>query len=170
MERFLLAERVCGEAFLNAENNSLTRNVCCGIIPSHEEYIAMIGHLPKTTDDSGDHWEAQLRKGCLEMAILASLWRNRLYGLEILRVLEKSSSLGLAEGTLYLILSRLKAEKFVDSEWVDARSGHPRKYYWLTEAGKERVRHMGRFWVQFSANLDTLLGPVLGRKELANVQ
>jgi PadR family transcriptional regulator, regulatory protein PadR len=117
-----------------------------------------------------ERWEAQIRKGCLELAILASLWKTRLYGLEILRALEGSSRLGLAEGTLYLILSRLKAERLVDSEWVDARSGHPRKYYWLTEAGKQRLLHMAQFWIQFSGNLDALLEPVLGRKELANVR
>ena len=39
-----------------------------------------------------------MRKGCLEMAVLATLWHGRLYGLEILRVLERDSSLVLAEG------------------------------------------------------------------------
>jgi PadR family transcriptional regulator PadR len=117
-------------------------------------------------EDDADRWEAQLRKGCLEMAILASLWKSRLYGLEILRTLERSSSLGLAEGTLYVILNRLKAEGLVHSEWVDAGSGHPRKYYWLAAPGKDRLRSMARFWAVFSADLDGLLVPVLERKEL----
>jgi PadR family transcriptional regulator, regulatory protein PadR len=85
--------------------------------------------LAKIRDDYSDRWEAQLRKGSLEMAILASLWKNRLYGLEILRVLESDSSLGLAEGTLYLILGRLKAEKLVESEWVDADSGEMAQFW-----------------------------------------
>lgn len=125
--------------------------------------------MAKTAGDHADHWEAQLRKGCLEMAILASLWKSRLYGLEILRALERSSSLGLAEGTLYVILNRLRADGLVHSEWVDAGSGHPRKYYWLATSGKDRLRAMARFWSQFSGDLDDLLEPVLGRKELANV-
>jgi PadR family transcriptional regulator PadR len=104
------------------------------------------------------------------MAILASLWKDRLYGLEILRRLEGSSSLGLAEGTLYVILNRLKADGLVHSEWVDAGSGHPRKYYWLTAPGKDRLRSMARFWLRFSGDLDALLVPVLGGRELANVQ
>jgi PadR family transcriptional regulator, regulatory protein PadR len=122
--------------------------------------------LAKIADDRADGWEAQLRKGCLEMAILASLWRKKLYGLEILRALERRSSLGLAEGTLYVILNRLKADGLVHSEWVDAGSGHPRKYYWLTAFGKDRLRTMARSWGQFSADLDALLAPVLERKEL----
>jgi len=122
--------------------------------------------LAKTAEDDADRWEAQLRKGCLEMAILASLWKRRLYGLEILRTLEQSSSLGLAEGTLYVILNRLKAEGLVHSEWVDSGSGHPRKYYWIAAPGKDRLRSMARFWVVFCTDLDGLLAPVLDRKEL----
>jgi PadR family transcriptional regulator PadR len=119
---------------------------------------------PRREGEEADPWEAQTRKGCLEMAILASLWKGKLYGLEVLRSLEGRSSLGVAEGTLYVILNRLKAEGLVHSEWVDAGSGHPRKYYWLAPAGRERLRGMARFWVQFSGELDTLLEPVLGRK------
>jgi PadR family transcriptional regulator PadR len=126
--------------------------------------------LRKAADQYVERWEAQIRKGCLELAILASLWKKKLYGLEVLRALEESSTLGLAEGTLYLILSRLKVEKLVDSQWVDAGSGHPRKYYWLTEAGKQRLHHMAQFWIDFSGNLDALLEPLLGRKESANVR
>lgn len=126
--------------------------------------------MKQATDQYAERWEPQIRKGCLELAILASLWKKRLYGLEILRALEGSASLGLAEGTLYLILSRLKSEGLVDSEWVDARSGHPRKYYWLTEAGKQRLNQMAQFWTRFSASLDDLLEPLLGRKELPNVR
>jgi PadR family transcriptional regulator, regulatory protein PadR len=123
--------------------------------------------LKQAIDQYSERWEAQIRKGSLELAVLASLRKNRLYGLEILRALEGDSGLGLAEGTVYLILSRLKAEGLVDSEWVDARSGHPRKYYWLTEAGRQRLHQMAQFWAQFSANLNRLLEPVLDAKEPA---
>ena len=119
--------------------------------------------------DRGQHWEAQLRKGCLEMAILASLWQSRLYGLEILRALSDKSELDVAEGTLYPILSRLKAEGLLESEWVEAEAGHPRKYYWLTKAGKEQLRAMARFWTEFSADLGELLDPLSDRKEKRSV-
>ncbi len=128
------------------------------------------GSGSEAPDAYGDRWEAQLRKGCLEMAILASLSEGRLYGLEILRALEARSSLGLAEGTLYLILNRLKAEGLVECEWVEAGTGHPRKYYWLTAPGKERLGTMARFWIQFSADLEALLRPVIGRKPDARAE
>jgi len=74
------------------------------------------------------------------------------------------------EGTLYLILNRLRPAGMVDSEWVDAGSGHPRKYYRLTPAGEERLLRMAEFWSEFSAKLDQLIGPVLSRKEFTNVE
>lgn len=111
-----------------------------------------------------EKWEAQLRKGCLELAILASLWEQRLYGLQILRVLEKESDLVLAEGTVYPILGRLKEDGLLQSEWVEAEAGHPRKYYWLTAEGKQKLVSMAHFWSSFSGNLNTLLKPVLNGK------
>jgi PadR family transcriptional regulator PadR len=117
------------------------------------------------TNDKNDKWEAQLRKGCLELAILASLWDKRLYGLEILRVLETNSNLVVAEGTVYPILGRLKDEGLLQSEWVEAEAGHPRKYYWLTAAGRQKVVSMAHFWDSFAANLNLLLKPVVNGKE-----
>ena len=124
--------------------------------------MPLLGNSAKT--ERPENWEAQLRKGCLELAILASLWERRLYGLEILRLLEEDSDLVLAEGTVYPILSRLKAEGLLQSEWVEAEAGHPRKYYWLTAAGKAKVVSMARFWSSFSHNISTLLKPVLNGK------
>jgi PadR family transcriptional regulator, regulatory protein PadR len=115
-----------------------------------------------SNSDRGQHWEAQLRKGCLEMAILASLWQTRLYGLEILRELSEKSELDVAEGTLYPILSRLKSEGLLESEWVEAEAGHPRKYYWLTTPGRRRAREMAGAWSEFAGKLALLVQPVVG--------
>ena len=108
-----------------------------------------------------DKWEVQLRKGCLELAILGCLWPGKLYGLEILRRLESDSDLVLSAGTVYPLLSRLKAEGLLDSEWVEAEAGHPRKYYRLTAAGRRRALQMAKMWSRFSANLEELLSPLL---------
>lgn len=111
--------------------------------------------------ESPDRWEAQLRKGALEMAALASLWQGRLYGLEIIRFLESHSRLVLAEGTIYPILNRLKAEGMLTSDWVEAEAGHPRKYYALTDSGRQRLRQMAQAWANFAGGLSQLLEPVL---------
>jgi len=111
--------------------------------------------------DHIDKWEVQLRKGCLELAILGSLWDGRQYGLEILRTLKRDSELVLSEGTVYPLLSRLKADGLLESEWVEADAGHPRKYYRLTRTGRRRAVQMARLWSRFSASLAEQLGPLL---------
>src|SRR5579863_6177313 len=107
-----------------------------------------------------DKWEVQLRKGCLELAILAALWSGKLYGLEILRRLESDSDLIVSEGTVYPLLSRLKALGLVRSEWVESESGHPRKYYALTSTGKQRLFDMSATWAKFSSSMSKLLAPL----------
>ncbi len=99
------------------------------------------------------------------MATLASLWNGRLYGLEIIRFLETHSQLVLAEGTIYPILNRLKNEAFLTSEWVEADAGHPRKYYSLTDTGRQRLRLMATAWVDFSRGVGNLIEPVLATQE-----
>ena len=119
--------------------------------------------MSESPREPADKWEVQLRKGCLELAILASLWSERLYGLEILRRLARVSDLVVPEGTVYPLLSRLKAEGWVESEWVEADAGHPRKYYRLTASGRRRAREMVKSWTAFSSGLDRLLAQL--RKE-----
>lgn len=111
-----------------------------------------------------DRWEVQLRKGCLELAILGILWPESLYGLEILRRLEKDSGMALSAGTVYPLLARLKAEGLLDAEWVEADAGHPRKYYRLTAVGRRRAVAMAGMWSEFASSLGDLLSPVLQEK------
>lgn len=112
------------------------------------------------TPDPAKKWEVQLRKGSLELAILAALWTGPLYGLEILRNLESGSDLVVVEGTVYPLLSRLRTLGLVNSEWVESDSGHPRKYYRLTDAGRLRALAMMRIWDRFSASMSSLLAPL----------
>lgn len=117
-------------------------------------YVAM------AKQERDERWEAQLRKGSLDLVILAALWHKRLYGLEILRSVDELSEMQLAEGTLYPILLRLKQEGLLESTWVEADAGHPRKYYWLTPAGRERARKMASAWEDFSQGISRLLAPM----------
>ena len=94
------------------------------------------------------------------MAILAALWDGKLYGLEILQRLESDSDLVISEGTVYPLLGRLKALELVRSEWVESDAGHPRKYYALTPAGRQRGREMAAMWTRFSSSMDRLLAPL----------
>ena len=115
---------------------------------------------PDDLSSSLERWETQLRKGGLTLAVLASLWEGRLYGLDILRRLQSSADLTVSEGAIYPLLNRLRGEGLVASEWVEAEAGHPRKYYALTEAGRRRVRDLATVWTRFAAGLEILLAPV----------
>ena len=116
-------------------------------------------------EDEAARWEAQLRKGCLELAVLAALGPGRSYGLEILRALEQNSKLVLSEGTIYPILNRLRQDGLVDSQWVESDSGHPRKYYSLTRAGRARAARMATAWFEFASGLNIIVEPLLSKKE-----
>ena len=121
----------------------------------------------ETLDNLGrsDKWEVQLRKGCLELAILAALWETRRYGLEILRLIESGSDLIISEGTIYPLLTRLKGLGLVESEWVQSDSGHPRKYYAITAAGRQRALEMAAIWERFSSSMGRMLAPLKGMKQ-----
>ncbi|HLI82475.1 MAG TPA: PadR family transcriptional regulator [Bryobacteraceae bacterium] len=119
--------------------------------------------LPNNGRTHDERWEAQLRRGCLELAILAAIWNEKLYGLEILKRIGESARLDIGEGTLYPILMRLKQEGLLQSAWVEADVGHPRKYYWLTKSGRQRVLDMVQTWDQFTASISGLLVSVRKR-------
>jgi PadR family transcriptional regulator, regulatory protein PadR len=80
-------------------------------------------------------WRSQLLKGSLELAVLLAVRRERRYGLELVEVCRKSG-LPVSDGTIYPLLSRLKAEGKVESEWVDRESGHALKYYRISPHGE----------------------------------
>src|SRR5262245_12014349 len=116
------------------------------------------------SSEQPDNWERQIKKGWLELAILATIWGEELYGLEILRRLEKETDLVLAEGTIYPILSRLKAEGLVHTKWVEGEAGHPRRYYWLSPAGRRRAVTMARYAGAFLDSVGKLIAPLRAKE------
>lgn len=107
--------------------------------------------------DTIDKWSAQLRKGTLELAVLAALAGRCLYGLELLRLLGQQPFTAISEGTLYPLLDRLKREQLVKAEWVQQGEQRPRKYYQLTVVGQARLQQLQHNWRQAVADLDVLL-------------
>ena len=125
--------------------------------------LGVTNNARATNNNSSDltgKWEVQLRKGCIELAVLASLWDGRLYGFEMLRRLEYFSGLTVSEGTIYPLLGRLNAAGWVEAEWQETALGHPRRYYTLTPQGRLRIREMSRLWTRFTENIDQMLVPV----------
>jgi PadR family transcriptional regulator PadR len=81
-----------------------------------------------------DNTKTQMRKGVLELCILASISKERKYASEIINHL-KSVQLIVVEGTLYPLLARLKSAELLSYEWEESSSGPPRKYYHITKKG-----------------------------------
>lgn len=102
-------------------------------------------------------WRSQLRKGSLELAVLLALQKERRYGLELVDVLNRAK-LGISEGSIYPLLSRLRTEKKVATEWVDSGVGHAHKYYELTPLGRATLKAMLAAWREHTAAFDALMG------------
>lgn len=89
--------------------------------------------------------KTQMRKGVLEYCILNILFEKEAYPSDIIAVL-KESNLKIVEGTLYPLLTRLKNAGVLEYNWVESQSGPPRKYYTLTEEGKELRASLADTW------------------------
>lgn len=92
--------------------------------------------MNKIMAEETDNKVTQLRKGILELAVLAALYRRSHYGYSLVRGLTGSGAVEIKEGTVYPILARLAREGLVSSAWVESSQGPPRKYYELTAAGR----------------------------------
>lgn len=110
-----------------------------------------------STDEVMEKWEVQLRKGTLELAILAALQQRTLYGLELLKLLQSLPSTTITEGTLYPLLDRLKRDELVDAQWVQEGETRPRKYYQLTPLGNKKLTDLTRLWRQSVTDIEWLL-------------
>ncbi len=105
-----------------------------------------------------ESWISQIRKGVLEIAVLALVATREMYGFEIVSRLETNPQLAISAGTVYPLLSRLKKAGLIASLWRESPVGPPRKYYTLTEDGARELAGMTESWRAFSAGLDDLLG------------
>ena len=100
-------------------------------------------------------WKTQLRRGSLELAVLLVLEKQRRYGLELVDLLNQAG-LGISEGAIYPLLSRLRADGKVTAEWVDEGVGHAHKYYDLTELGRASLAAMREAWRELTTAFDRL--------------
>jgi len=91
--------------------------------------------------------KAQMRKGVLEYCILLVLDGEPLYASSIIKAL-KEAKLIVVEGTLYPLLTRLKNAGLLTYRWEESRQGPPRKYYELTNSGREFLGELEGSWIE----------------------
>lgn len=102
------------------------------------------------------NWTTQLRKGVLELCILNAISDERLYGYDIVRKLRRIDGLVISDGTIYPILSRFKREGLVETSIEESQEGPPRKYYRLTERGREHLSRMNNYWEAIKSGAEAL--------------
>lgn len=106
------------------------------------------------------NWAVQIRRGWIELCVLKALERGERYGYDLVRTLASLPGLGVTEGTLYPLLSRLRLQGLVSTRLVESPEGPARKYYTLTPHGRRTLSQM-------NGHVDTLVRQVrrLGDKE-----
>ncbi len=102
--------------------------------------------------------QVQLKKGVLELCVLALLSRADAYGYEIASRLATGIEMG--EGTIYPLMRRMQAEGLVATYLVESATGPSRKYYRLTAFGRTRFEAQKTEWTAFSSAVDAILGDV----------
>ncbi|HEX4104382.1 MAG TPA: PadR family transcriptional regulator [Candidatus Paceibacterota bacterium] len=93
-----------------------------------------------------------IRKGLLEFAVLTVISSKKVYAADILEILN-TTEFQTQEGTLYPLLSRMRREGTVEYDWVESDAGPPRKYYRLTDKGKEQLESLRNYWQKLSKTL-----------------
>lgn len=99
--------------------------------------------------------KSQMRKGMLEYCILLLLKRQAAYASDIIQQL-KEADLLVVEGTLYPLLTRLKKDGLLAYEWQESTQGPPRKYYCLTDSGKQFLDELDKAWGEISNTVNYL--------------
>jgi len=98
----------------------------------------------------------QMRKGALEYCVLALLVGRSRYAFELIEGLASTGMLT-SEGTIYPLLSRLRRDGLVDTEWRESSDGPPRRYYRLTAEGKRALKAFRDEWAGFRTTVDAVL-------------
>jgi PadR family transcriptional regulator PadR len=101
-----------------------------------------------------DNTQTQMRKGILEYCILSIISRGETYASDIMEELRVAKLL-VVEGTLYPLLTRLKNNGLLNYNWQESTSGPPRKYYQLSEAGKEMLHQLDQTWFDLAYAVQT---------------
>ncbi len=106
--------------------------------------------------DVAEAVQVQLKKGVLELCVLALLSRADAYAYDIASRLAKGFVMG--EGTIYPLMRRMQAERLVETYLVESPTGPSRKYYRLTPLGAASLSAQKSEWTAFTAAVGRILG------------
>ncbi len=99
--------------------------------------------------------KAQMRKGILEYCILSVISMDSCYASDIIKRLKEAKVI-VVEGTLYPMLTRQKNAGLLSYRWEESQQGPPRKYYELTDQGKEYLSELDTSWVELVKSISLI--------------
>jgi PadR family transcriptional regulator PadR len=116
------------------------------------------GELPESQAETvlPESIQTQLRKGVLELCVLTLLSRGDSYGYEIASRLMQD--VGMGEGTIYPLMRRMQGDGLVSTYLVEVPASPPRKYYRMTDLGRETLLAQRGEWKSFIASVEKMLG------------
>lgn len=115
--------------------------------------------VPKSTGQRRTEQDrrTQLLHGVLDMCLMSIISEEPSYGYEMVRKL-RGRGLDLAsEGSIYPLLSRLQKSGMIESYLVQSSEGPARKYYRMTESGRETLAKWKGDWAGFRDSVDSVL-------------
>lgn len=106
-------------------------------------------------ENNVDNVRSQMRKGVLEYCILCILNKKEAYASSMIDEL-KAANMIVVEGTLYPLLIRQKNQGLLTYRWEESTQGPPRKYYVITDKGREQLAGMDAAWNELVETIETL--------------
>jgi PadR family transcriptional regulator PadR len=97
----------------------------------------------------------QLKKGTLELCVLSLLARADRYGFALVGAI--SAEIKISEGTIYPLLKRIKDEGYVSTYLQESSEGPPRKYYRITDYGRQHFAELLTEWRAIVAGIEKIM-------------
>ena len=97
----------------------------------------------------------QLKKGNLDLCVLALLCESDMYGFELVGRI--SEAVEISEGTIYPLLKRIRDVGYVTTYLTESPEGPPRKYYRITDAGRAEKERLHGEWLKFSEGINKII-------------
>lgn len=106
---------------------------------------------------NSENSKVQMRRGVLEYCILLILSKGDEYASSIISEL-KNADMIVVEGTLYPLLIRQKNLGLLSYRWEESPQGPPRKYYSITDKGREYLAELDSAWNEIVSSIDSIKG------------
>ena len=111
---------------------------------------------PGFSRESFENWTVQMRKGVLDLCILKVLSVKEWYGYALVKALVAMQGVGMAEGSIYPLLARLKKQGLVTTRLEESNEGPARKYYRATAEGCALAKEMEAYFGEMTQAVNEL--------------